>query len=122
MIKALEINHICLWVRSLSEARDYYEKLFNFECKYKEAEQRTLIVESDEIHFFMSESKTDKEFIKKQHISFTVESISDVVDNLKSLGVTAYDLGEVDCFKHKNYKWCEWRDPSGIRLECVEIL
>jgi len=122
MIKAKKIDHVCLWVRSLSEAKDYYGKVFNFECRYRENEQNTLIVESDKVHFFLSEEKMEILFLSKQHISFTVESISEVVDNLSKLGITDYTVGKVDCFKRHNYKWCEWRDPSGIRLECVEMV
>lgn len=61
-------------------------------------------------------------FVAKQHISFEVESLARVIENLNALGITDYEVGEVGFFVHKNYKWCEWRDPSGIRLECVELI
>ena len=61
-------------------------------------------------------------FIAKQHISFEVDTLEKVITSLKELGVTDFEVGRVNLFKHKNYKWCEWRDPSGIRIECVEVL
>jgi len=122
MIEALEINHVCLFVPSLSEAQEYYEKVFNFRCSIRDTDHGTMMVESPQVHFFFSEYKNEKECLSKQHISFTVNSIDEVIIKLEKLGVVEYTIGESDCFKHNNYKWCEWRDPSGIRLECVEIL
>lgn len=120
MIKTKAIDHVCLWVRSVAEAKEYYEKVFGFVCVPRDADNTTLVVESENVHFFLSESENDNDFLSKQHISFEVESLHSVVDNLNALGISQYQLGEVSLFKHKNYKWCEWRDPSGIRLECVE--
>ncbi len=122
MIAVTEIDHVCLWVRSLSESKDYYEKVFNFECHYREMDQKTLIVESNDVHFFLNENKEENEFLAKQHISFKVDSLEQVIDSLNKLGDINYTTGKVSCFKHVNYKWCEWLDPSGIRLECVEVV
>lgn len=122
MIRAKAIDHVCLWVRSLSEARDYYEKVFGVVCTPREGDDSTFIVESENIHFFLSESGVDNEFLSKQHISFEVESLNQVIENLKALDISDYEVGEVSFFAHRNYKWCEWRDPSGIRLECVEMV
>ena len=121
MIKVNAIDHVCLWVRSLSEAKAYYETLFGFVCKPREEDQHTLFVESEYVHFFISESKEDHEFLSRQHLSFKVDSLDEVVQNLQKLNMADYEVGEVKFFTHKNYKWCEWRDPSGIRLECVEL-
>ena len=122
MIQAKAIDHTCLWVRSLSEAKDYYEKVFGFVCTPREGDDATLVVESEDVHFFLSENKGNDEFITKQHLSFGVESLDQVIESLNEMGITGYKTGEVNFFVHKNYKWCEWRDPSGIRLECVELV
>lgn len=121
MINPKSIDHVRLWVRSLSEAKSYYESLFGVVCTPREGDETTLVVESKNIHFFLSESEYESEFLSKQHISFEVESLSHVIAFLNEMGISGYDVGEVNFFVHKNYKWCEWRDPSGIRLECVEI-
>ncbi len=124
MIKTKAIDHVCLWVRSLSEAKEYYEKVFGFVCAPKKEDETVLVIESDNVHFFLSEcnNKNDiaTKLLSKQHISFEVESINRVVKELKAFDITGYDVGEVRFFVHNNYNWCEWRDPSGIRLECVE--
>jgi len=122
MIIAKSIDHVRLWVRSLPESRDYYQKVFKFSCVPREGDAGTLVVESEHVHFFLSESANDSEFISKQHISFEVESLNQVIQNLKALGISDYEVGEVGFFSHRNYKWCEWRDPSGIRLECIEVV
>lgn len=122
MINVKAIDHICLWVTSLQESKDYYEKLFGLVCTPREDDKSTLSVESESIHFFMSESKNEDEFIHKQHLSFEVESLDSVIETLHKMGISDYKRGKVTFFVHKNYQWCEWKDPSGIRLECVEIL
>lgn len=122
MIKTKAIDHVCLWVRSLSEAKEYYERVFGFMCTPREGDNSTLVVESENIHFFLSEIEKDNGCLSNQHISFEVESLDQVIANLKILGITQYTLGKVSFFVHKNYKWCEWNDPSGIRLECVELV
>lgn len=120
MIRAKAIDHICLWVKSLSEAKSYYEKVFGVVCTPIDGDETTLAVESENIHFFLSESKTGDTFLSKQHLSFEVDSLNSVINTLNEMGISDYKKGEVTFFMHKNYKWCEWRDPSGIRLECVE--
>jgi len=122
MIRPKKIDHVCLWVRSLSESSRYYESLFGLHCKSREGEPGMLLVESDSLHFFMREAQPDADFLERQHLSFAVESLAQVIDSLDSMGITDYSTGEVNCFEHQNYKWCEWRDPSGIRLECVELI
>ena len=122
MIKTKAIDHVCLWVRSLPEAKDYYEKLFGVKCTPREGDENSLVVESEHIHFFISEDTTESEFLPKQHLSFEVASLNQVIETLNEMGITEYQVGEVNFFARRNYKWCEWRDPSGIRLECVEMV
>ena len=122
MIRAKAIDHVCVWVNSLLESKRYYEKLFEVTCTPREGDENTLVIESENIHFFNSETKNGGDFVSKQHLSFEVESLEKVVSTLNEIGITDYKMGEVTFFVHNNYKWCEWRDPSGIRLECVEIL
>lgn len=122
MIRPNAIDHICLWVRSLEESRDYYESLFNIECKPREGDNRTLIVESPEIHFFISEDSTlPDDFFARQHLSLRVSSLAEVIRHLELLGITDYETGEISFMQYQNYMWCEWRSPEGIRLECVEL-
>ena len=121
MIRAKAIDHICLWVRSLSASQKYYERVFGVACRPRDGDPRTLIVESQNVHFFISENEGDDRSIAKQHLSFQVESLAEVTEHLTKLGITEYTLGEVRFFAHRNYKWCEWRDPDGVRLECIEV-
>ena len=120
MIELKSIDHVCLWVSSLNASRQYYEKLFNVDCFIKDGDETTLVVESKLIHFFISEYHGDENFINKQHLSFEVECLDDVIAYLNNLGIK-FSTGQVDFLKSRNYKWCEWRDPDDIRLECIEI-
>jgi catechol 2,3-dioxygenase-like lactoylglutathione lyase family enzyme len=122
MIRLKNIDHVCLWVRSLSEAKSYYEKVFGFVCKPREGDATTLVVESENVHFFISEEAAENSFLSRQHLSFEVDSLEHVISALNEMGISDYEQGEVRFFSHRNYKWCEWRDPSGIRLECVEMI
>jgi len=56
MIKTKSIDHVCLWVCSLDEAKSYYENVFGFKCNYLEYGNKTFVVESESVHFFISES------------------------------------------------------------------
>lgn len=122
MIKTKAIDHVWLWVHSLEEAKRYYERVFGFACFPREGDESTLVVESEAVHFFLREGKIKPEFLSKQHLSFEVESIDPVINTLNEIGVTDYQLGEVGFFTHKNYRWCQWQDPNGIQLECVEVV
>lgn len=122
MITVKAIDHICLWVRSLHEAKHYYERVFGFKCIPREGDETTLIAESKYVHLFISECINDYEKLSKQHLSFQVDSLDYVIHALNELGISNYQTGEVSFFTQRNYKWCEWLDPNGIRLECVELI
>jgi len=122
MISPIQIDHICLLVKSIERSQKYYERLFDFSCKRRPEDPKTLIVESKNIHFFITELENiSEEIITKQHISYEVDHLTEIVKFLESESIE-FKTGEVNSFKHKNYKWCEWRDPDGIRVECVEII
>jgi catechol 2,3-dioxygenase-like lactoylglutathione lyase family enzyme len=122
MISPIQIDHICLLVKSIERSQKYYEKLFDFSCRRRPEDPKTLIVESENVHFFITELENiPEEMITQQHISFEVDHLNEIVNLLKSESIE-FKTGEVNIFKHKNYKWCEWRDPDGIRVECVEIV
>ncbi len=122
MIDAIAIDHVCLSVSSIPRAREYYEQVLKASCKLRDENPRTAVVEAAHIHFFLSESNASPEFLSSQHLSLRVNSLDEVISTLKALGITEYETGIVDFFKRDNYRWCEWRDPDGIRLECVESL
>jgi catechol 2,3-dioxygenase-like lactoylglutathione lyase family enzyme len=121
MIKPKAIDHVCLWVRSLAKSRAYYETVFDMVGTERADSPDTLVLESDQVHFFMQECRGDTRFIEKQHLSFEVDNLRDVIAGLKSAGISDYTMGEVTFLKYRNYAWCEWKDPDGIRLECIEV-
>jgi hypothetical protein len=82
----------------------------------------TLVVESEAVHFFLRECGAESRLLSKQHLSFEVESLDTVIEALNEMAMTDYHVGEVGFFTHKNYRWCQWEDPNGIQLECVEVV
>ena len=122
MIEATAIDHVCLAVSSLGRSRDYYERVLGASCKLRDNDPATLVVEAAQVRFFLSESLANPEFLSSQHLSLRVRSLEDVISALNALGITEYETGAINLFERDNYRWCEWRDPDGIRLECVELL
>lgn len=123
MIAPIAIDHICLVVRSLDRARDYYGGLFDFSFAPREGDPDTLAVESPQVHFFLTQvPDAPPDFLRRQHISFRVEDLDEAIARLAAAGVTDRSTGRVDFFRRNNYRWCEWRDPDGIRVECVQTL
>lgn len=122
MIAPSAIDHICLIVTSLETTQAYFAKLFDFSFQPRQGDPKTLVVESENVHFFISQSaNAPADFLHLQHISFRVANLEAVIARLDAAGITGYTTGAVDFFVHNNYRWCEWRDPNGIRIECVEI-
>lgn len=123
MISPTTIDHTCLLVTALTPAREHFEKLFDFQITQRTEVPTTLVVESPSIRFFLNEVlDAPATFLRSQHISFRVDDLEDVIHRLKTAGVKDFRVGQVDFLKHNNYRWCEWRGPDGIRLECVQIL
>lgn len=77
------------------------------------------MVDSKYVHFFLKEMKMPRKFLENQHLSFEVDSLGYAERELRKFGVV-FEKGLFKHFRHRNYKWIEWHDPDGIRLECVE--
>ncbi len=121
MIEPKAIDHTTLFVRSIERSKAYYQRLFAVDCKVREDSPGTLVVESPHIHFFLVEDpEAPADFVAKQHLSLQVDDLDQAMEILADRGVTGTSAGEVTFFRHNNYRWCEWRDPDGIRLECVQ--
>ena len=109
-------------VSDLNRSKKYYEKLFGAKCWFRKDNSKMLVIETKGIHFFLAESEASPEFLSCQHLSLQVDSLKDVIFNLESLKITDYETGIIDFFEYENYRWCEWRDPDNMRLECVESI
>lgn len=117
----LAIDHVTMHVRDLDSTRSYYQDVFGFCCtELADRQPRTLQLEASAVHLFIAESPDmDAEFVRSQHVSFEVDSLASVIEQLDARG-ESYQLGEYRGFDVRNYRWCEWRDPEGVRVECVE--
>lgn len=75
-------------------------------------------LERGPVHFFLEESDVQKAFLSKQHLSFAVEDLSEIKQRLTEKDI-AYEEGTTKLFQRGAYQWVEWRDPDGVRVECV---
>lgn len=116
------IDHICLIVKNLEESRRYYERIFDMESQPSNRDNSTVLLENKEIHFFITERDFPKEYMEMQHISIQTESIEEKKKELIRKGITSFATGEFKQFKYHKYRWIEWRDLNGIRLEYVELV
>lgn len=119
MITPVEIDHVCLQVSNLEKTKAYLQSIFDFEFFQHPNSNNTLAVESENVHFFIQESKHSKSFLSKQHISFKIENMNVIREKLEGMYIE-YNSGTFSEFKYKNYHWIEWRDHDGIRLECIQ--
>lgn len=120
-IKATSIDHICLLVSNLEKARGYYQSLFGLEIRPHPKSKNVLVCESKNIHFFLEQVDFPYEYLSKQHLSLRVADRQKTINTLQSLDIP-FETGKFEGFEHHNYFWVEWRDPDGIRLECVELI
>ena len=105
MIRLVSIDHVCLLVTSISRSKSYYKRVFDFNCTPRPDDPKTLMVESPNIHFFISEVHgVSTDFLSKQHLSFEVDNLDHVVSALEELGISDYETGEFRMFQHRNYK------------------
>ena len=123
MIETKRIDHINLIVSSIDRTKDYFERVFGFNIVPRENNPQTLVEESKHVHFFITQIDNVAETVlQNQHVSFEVEDLDSIIETLAGLGITDCKIGEIGFFKYQNCRYCEWRDPDGIRIECIEVI
>ena len=121
MIELKNIDHFCILVGKLDISKRYYMQIFSGVFKIHPKDSKTLMFESEMVHFFLKEVDLPQNFLSYQHFSFEVKDITKIIHILEDKKIN-FEYGTFNSFKYKNYKWVEWRDPDGIHLECVELL
>lgn len=121
MMNLKTIDHVTLYVPSVDLVRDYYTDVFGFSVTdLPSSGANTLLVERGAVHFFIVEERSAPlDFIRRQHISFEVDSLRPVTTLLDDNNIP-YNTGIYEGLAAFNYRWCGWRDPEGIRVECIE--
>ena len=120
-MKIQAIDHVSLYVRSTDRVKEFYRTVLAMTVTEGSNEDGNyLSVENESVHFFIVEDSTvTAEFIAKQHLSFVVDQLEPVKIALDKSDIP-HETGTFEGFKFVNFHWCEWLDPEGIRLECVE--
>ena len=117
------IDHVTLYVNSIDNVKEFYRDIFDLSCKeVSKNGENYLIIENDAVHFFiMEDHDINPAFVAKQHISFAVDQLKNVIERLKFHNLS-YETGQYRGFKTRNYHWCEWLDPESIRVECIQYV
>jgi catechol 2,3-dioxygenase-like lactoylglutathione lyase family enzyme len=110
-VRIQAIDHVTLRVRSVALAKEYYEAVFGLKCSPATVDGATVL----------RLENLDAAHVRAQHLSFTVADLDAVISELEARGEQC-EVGRFEGFTYRNYRWCEWRDPEGIRVECVEPL
>lgn len=120
-IMASAIDHICLMVSDLQVARAYYQSIFGLTVSYHPSEKNIWLCETEHIHFFIEKVDFPREYLSRQHLSLRVPDVQTIMNTLQSQDIP-FESGTFTEFEYHNYHWVEWRDPDGIRLECIELI
>ena len=117
------IDHVTLYVNSIDNVKEFYRDIFNLSCEEVTSDGVSyLIIENSAVHFFiMEDPDITPAFVAKQHISFAVDQLENVIEKLE-LHKLPYETGQYSGFKTRNYRWCEWLDPESIRVECIQYV
>ena len=122
MYELLMIDHVCLIVRDVLKSKEYYEMIFDVKGRPHPRDDKTYMFESPGIHFFLIQADCPRDFLEKQHLSIRTNNLEMAKKVLEDKGITQFEIGCFQDFIYTNYKWLEWRDPDGIRLEFAEVI
>jgi len=118
ILKAASMDHVNMTVKNLEESVDFYKKLFGFEVKKEQPEDKSKIIGNDSIKLCLYENPEMSPEGGIAHFGFHIENFDEIMETCKSLGVKVYYDGPVQFEKSRSI-YIE--DPSGYDIELSEI-
>lgn len=118
-IRAASMDHVNMSVKNLQESVDFYRKVFGFELKKDQPEQKSIIIGNDAIKLCLYEDPQMSPEGGIAHFGFFVENFDQVMEICKSLGVTVYYDGPVQFEKSRSIYIA---DPNGYDIELSEVV
>jgi len=122
----MNLHHVALTVKNLSESKDFYEKFFGFKQKkfFEKPDEKAKAVFLEcgntqiELWEFIDPLPYQKENLNRigiRHLAFEVENLDDFVKKLpEDLVQKPAKIGA------SGGKYCFLKDPSGIDIELYE--
>ena len=118
ILKATSMDHVNMTVKNLEESVEFYKKLFGFEVKKEQPEDKSKIIGNDSIKLCLYENPEMSPEGGIAHFGFHIENFDEIMETCKSLGVKVYYDGPVQFEKSRSI-YIE--DPSGYDIELSEI-
>ena len=118
ILKATSMDHVNMTVKNLEESVEFYKKLFGFEVKKEQPEDKSKIIGNDSIKLCLYENPEMSPEGGIAHFGFHIENFYEIMEICKSLGVKVYYDGPVQFEKSRSI-YIE--DPSGYDIELSEI-
>lgn len=118
ILKATSMDHVNMTVKNLEESVEFYKKLFGFEVKKEQPEDKSKIIGNDNIKLCLYEDPEISPEGGIAHFGFHIENFDEIMETCKSLGVKVYYDGPVQFEKSRSI-YIE--DPSGYDIELSEI-
>ena len=117
-LKATSMDHVNMTVKNLEESVEFYKKLFGFEVKKEQPEDKSKIIGNDNIKLCLYEEPEMKPEGAIAHFGFHIENFDEIMETCKALGVKVYYDGPVQFEKSRSIYIS---DPSGYDIELSEI-
>jgi catechol 2,3-dioxygenase-like lactoylglutathione lyase family enzyme len=119
ILNATSMDHVNMAVKNLDESVEFYKKLFGFEIKKEQPEDKSKIIGNDNIKLCLYEDPQMKPEGGIAHFGFHVENFDEILEICKSLGVKIYYDGPVQFEKSRSVYIS---DPSGYDIELSEVI
>jgi len=116
-LEATGIDHINMNVRDLTESTDFYRRLFGFEVRKEQPEERSQIIGNDHIKLCLYELPDKVARGGISHFGFHVRNFGEIVARCEALGVPMpYGVVEWEGSRSVYIK-----DPNGYEIELSEV-
>ncbi|NDB33063.1 MAG: VOC family protein [Nitrosopumilaceae archaeon] len=113
------MDHVNMSVKNLDQSVEFYSKVFGFEVKKDQPEQKSKIIGNDSIKLCLYENPEMSPDGGIAHFGFFVENFDQIMEICKSLGVTVYYDGPVQFEKSRSMYIA---DPNGYDIELSEVV
>ena len=119
IIRTSSMDHVNMSVKNLDQSVEFYSKVFGFEVKKDQPEQKSKIIGNDSIKLCLYENPEMSPDGGIAHFGFFVENFDQIMEICKSLGVTVYYDGPVQFEKSRSVYIA---DPNGYDIELSEVV
>ncbi|MDH3204062.1 MAG: VOC family protein [Nitrosopumilus sp.] len=117
-LNATSLDHVNMKVKNLEESIQFYHKLFGFEIKKEQPEQKSKIIGNNSIKLCLYEEPEMSPEGGIAHFGFNIENFDEITKKCKLLGVEILYGGPI---KFEKSRSIYVRDPNGYEVELSEF-